>query len=73
MICATWVDLKGIILSKKATSKGYTLYNSSYIKFSTVKNLEMENRSVVAKETGEVREGCDYEGVARGKSFVVIE
>lgn len=33
----------------------------------------MENRSAVAKEAREIRKGCDCEGGARGRSFVVIE
>lgn len=58
---------------KKATSNGYPLYDSTYRAVSNVKNLELENTSAVATETREIKEGSDYEGLARERSFMTIE
>lgn len=33
--------------------------------------MEMENRSVVARDLGRGTGGCDYKGVAQGRTFVM--
>lgn len=39
--------------SKKLVSKGYLLYDSTYMMFSKKKNTVIENRSVVGRNRGE--------------------